>query len=1283
MTKGAEFPHAVSIFFQILEDAQWLAFSVDPKLNIPFVPSWFSYVLHPFSWTHIHYNYLVSTFWTFFSVLMINISLMIYVTRQFQKGRFTVLWPLVLLRYLSTVLTTVLFEPLVAVFFAAVNCERDDAGNLVVASHPDVPCAGSHVPLVALGCLGIVLIVPFGLLINYVFVESDPSSRNPHAKAHGYCELIYMIAKMTMVVVEETTQVNSHLTSLFIVLPALIFCYSRYQPYLHQPMTILRVGIFTAAFLSAIVSLAAHSHDGETNTPVPIVLLALSIPTGLSCGYGIVVGSRYLIVGRVMRNLREKMQMEMEMQTRDIEGGPVARSVDGKPPSQLKRRNSIIRSVVVDSGDGAGTGVGVVAGGGGKTGLLGSKESVQKTLPRSQLMSALSRWKTVAGNKKKKHRPVFWSSSEAEIACRFLKESVCDVEALEIMRAVFDEAMLQYPKHPAVALSYAFYLANFDTDASSASYYVEMAQENSPPLDVRFRIFMELREHEQATRAEDLAMSSFNVASYVEFQSLQNHAINSHLQSLLAMKAFWQGMATNQVNVDTVSAYMIVINATQSRATAYYKKLLERFPQSKQLNRLYAKYALTVLNNPELGAQLLSHADDVEFKEQQEAQAERGKPDSSSSAHPRPATSDGNLDTYVHGSVDLEAPASSDPLDVSGKRRYSPRLSQIAASMSGDAFFQGGQQASPEPFYPGIEPLFEEGIDQRGVPDGDAPVNEGKRFRIMASKSVENVAPAQDSQISLDAEDAPVSRWRSNAARSVASSQTSTRDLRKVKTKQIRMEFNFLKTPDRYALVGRLWVCALLGLLIANYTQSSQMFQGPKTFLNTLRQQTRSRRICLSQSILVRQLWSAGKAANSTTFNTTSVNLLAQIVRQQTLVLPVLFDTGRDVSPVAQVVMNTQSAWNSPRVILDLDPYGMAMRTTESLERIMQYGYDAFANTSTIEQDVEVRMWFDTTLKICDDFSAFSDQSLVNYRAGSASRIHVIVALLVVVVLVLMVSTGLYAVGLFKTRRQQRDWLAAIKTIPKSHVKRITADLEEEIEELFEMEGMEDRTQNNIARSLEGKLKRWVLARYAAGFLLTGLGLAVLAVSLFIPPLMSSHNMDEIASVIHASNNRRYDGQMINYLSQELAAHDAKTWAPYAIQRELEIRIKRLQDDQATALDGTSTTPSLLTYPSLWPYTRDGGVCMRSIGCDGRPYNPATGFTQALVMKGTTYLIDTLLGRARNYLDSGDYRIKNPDMQLILSIEPDIADGLETVDGLLVAIAAASSATYSTAVDIL
>ncbi|KAJ3030524.1 hypothetical protein HDV00_008863 [Rhizophlyctis rosea] len=129
---------------------------------------------------------------------------------------------------------------------------------------------------------------------------------------------------------------------------------------------------------------------------------------------------------------------------------------------------------------------------------------------------------------------------------------------------------------------------------------------------------MEERDLEEGQHAEDLAASSLNVAAYVEVQSMERQAVESHLESLLAMKAFWSFLTQDQFDAAALPAYLDLMHRTQDTAHKFYEKLVARYPRSKNTLRMYAKYLIVVANNPETGQELLMRADEIEAQEERD-----------------------------------------------------------------------------------------------------------------------------------------------------------------------------------------------------------------------------------------------------------------------------------------------------------------------------------------------------------------------------------------------------------------------------------------------------------------------------------------------------------------------------------------------------------------------------------------------------------------------------------------------------------------------------------------
>ncbi|KAJ3039542.1 hypothetical protein HDV00_012118 [Rhizophlyctis rosea] len=465
-----------------------------------------------------------------------------------------------------------------------------------------------------LGILGIVIMIPLGALINLVFVVPKPDYRNPIAKATGRVDLVYFLLRTVLVFVGYFGNTEGQLVVDLICLFIITLIHIYYQPYFNPRVNNFRVAFFTMAFLSSIVANACY-FSGLSNGEswAPLGMLIACIPIGLLSGWVLTELVRRQKVRRVMDNLKLKYQL----MAKDLEGG------DGLTPkgSQEMRKEGgrILRSASI-----GGDGMGMRRLSSRKQSFVGraialtTGEDPKVTDEELDDIATIERYGTEVSRKAVRMPTVFHHSSEADIAMRFLRDSQVTNVGLRILHIVFKEAMEQFPKNAQLALMYSFYLSAWSNDAEMMIQYLTNAKSFKPAFDVRFKIFMEERDFEQGQHAQDLAASSLNVAAYVEVQSMERQAIESHLESLLAMKAFWTYLTQDQFDSAALPNYLDLMHRTQDNAQKFYEKLVQRYPRSKNTLRMYAKYLMVVANNTEFGQELLARADEIEAQEERE-----------------------------------------------------------------------------------------------------------------------------------------------------------------------------------------------------------------------------------------------------------------------------------------------------------------------------------------------------------------------------------------------------------------------------------------------------------------------------------------------------------------------------------------------------------------------------------------------------------------------------------------------------------------------------------------
>ncbi|KAJ3344283.1 hypothetical protein HDU93_000073 [Gonapodya sp. JEL0774] len=166
--------------------------------------------------------------------------------------------------------------------------------------------------------------------------------------------------------------------------------------------------------------------------------------------------------------------------------------------------------------------------------------------------------------------PMFNSPNDVELACRFVRYSK-DPKSMLLMRELYEAAFQQFPKDGYVHIQAAMYLLAFGAETTMVIH----------------------PEETNAEKAEDIPY---------------------HLETLMELKAFW----TYVRRATTSKDYLLYPNYLSAIATATmlchdnYKRLLERFPKSKMVLRLYAQFHAVVLTDPDETRRLLGLADELE-----------------------------------------------------------------------------------------------------------------------------------------------------------------------------------------------------------------------------------------------------------------------------------------------------------------------------------------------------------------------------------------------------------------------------------------------------------------------------------------------------------------------------------------------------------------------------------------------------------------------------------------------------------------------------------------------
>ncbi|KAJ3337888.1 hypothetical protein HDU93_000388 [Gonapodya sp. JEL0774] len=415
-----------------------------------------------------------------------------------------------------------------------------------------------------------------------IYVDGNPKSpKNTLSRAHGRTDLLYLVVKLLLVFVWQfLDSTSTKLGILVVCLFALVKETVQKQPFHNATLQEIRSGIFFAAFVMSLISLACDvSGLAATDSLVPLCLLAAIVVPSILAGAFLNRAVRTIVTRQIYARFKAKMK--------DMRG-------TGKSFATMKYNNSG-RRVTLDGQS-----------------LDGILDRVEENIFR------------LTTEKSKYEPPIFNSPYDVELACRFVRDSE-DPDSRILVRELMEAAFLQYPKDGMVLIEAALYLLAFpedttavhrpdETNAEKAFDLLEKIFNINVAFDVRFMGFVCEKLAEQSQKSKEVQKSDLNFSSFIEISSQEKYAKIYHIASLTELKAFWTCVRRATTNKDYLKYpdYLNSIASATARARDNYQRLITRFPKSKNMLRLFADFNRTVLADSEECRRLLSVAEELE-----------------------------------------------------------------------------------------------------------------------------------------------------------------------------------------------------------------------------------------------------------------------------------------------------------------------------------------------------------------------------------------------------------------------------------------------------------------------------------------------------------------------------------------------------------------------------------------------------------------------------------------------------------------------------------------------
>ncbi|KAI8908845.1 hypothetical protein DFJ77DRAFT_132542 [Powellomyces hirtus] len=577
MTQGNHINPSLGFFIHIVEDVQLLSFAFRPHHGFNHMPTWMPLVFNPMAARPADNSSFKVLFYVAFTITFCSALLTIIVGTSMKGSQMKVVWPLHVLRILTTLISTVLLIPMMEIFLHSIACYDFDTEMHWLTKNLSVCFTREYLPQFVLGITGVAYLSLQAPLIAAVFFTIIPGDKDPHSKTTGRIDAMYNVFRLVLAILLGLMEHAPTLMLVCLILAsaAMLYCTCRFQPFFVGPMNDLRSGIFAASLGSGLQAVIVYGST-HTDSYAPFATLCVLLVPEFLVGFLLCRRVRFALAQGVYTRLRASRPVNS-----------VAKRVSRSMSFKKHRSPSIRQSASMD----------------------GENEDLDLEGNMLENMHSIV--------KKRNAEPiqVFLNEADVELACRFLQHNT-DMDARYLANTILTAGLEQFPKAPSLHLLRAHYIATYQLAAfDEISHSLEAAKAMKPAFDVRFLIFFEECSVEQDRRKEDLLASSLNVAGYAEFNSMEADAQRYHLETLIAIKALWLYMRNEKQAAGSLPFLLERIENNRYRAIQVYKKILSKYPRSKQTLRRYSNFLLRATDNIDQAKKLLSRAEEIENDE--------------------------------------------------------------------------------------------------------------------------------------------------------------------------------------------------------------------------------------------------------------------------------------------------------------------------------------------------------------------------------------------------------------------------------------------------------------------------------------------------------------------------------------------------------------------------------------------------------------------------------------------------------------------------------------------
>ncbi|KNE67678.1 hypothetical protein AMAG_12413 [Allomyces macrogynus ATCC 38327] len=645
-----ELPAKLCWFLMVLEDLQLLSFSLAPRLDSS-IPWLLLVIVEPLRLVQTYDDFVIVNIVALLTIV-ITLGLAFYVGTMVVRAAHVPILALRILRLLFAIQMTALSIPVAQILLGGLHC----VNGVLVEFH--VPCySGVHAPLFVLDLVGIVVFVPLILFGALFFLDTQPNSHSPDAKAHGRMDFQSVLSRIYFVFCDIFTSYSAHpdradwwymtLISVGLAYLAVRMVYT--QPYFNATMTALRAGFATGSLFAMLAAMATYA------TNLRNAWLMVTVPAmagGFLVGAGVSYGSvRYLFERSVRRWHRARKRDAQAAATGD--GGRVPRSAESPPVTHeapalaglarrmLKRHANLKPSGSVWGMSAMSAGI-MPAAATARSGavlapIADSDDDGPKRSPLdpptpvvaageddpnafwARLLATGTAADAVAAARRRPptHEPVrvFPSPLHVEACLRFIRANPTPHQ-VTLGLQLLEQGLMQFDD-PLLMFLAAMYLRTYfgEVGKVAAAELLEAVKRRDVAVDLKFLLYAHDRQVMDMHKTAGMGGNEpLQVLENAELQNLDRKSKHEHLQSLLAVREVFECLRTG-APATQLSEAVGKMSHHSAEANRCYARLLERFPKSKSILRSYAQFLFAVEGNAAKATQILDMVEDAETRE--------------------------------------------------------------------------------------------------------------------------------------------------------------------------------------------------------------------------------------------------------------------------------------------------------------------------------------------------------------------------------------------------------------------------------------------------------------------------------------------------------------------------------------------------------------------------------------------------------------------------------------------------------------------------------------------